>query len=267
MSMKLIPKNKNSIASFVLIEHRCSCGKLLFKGMLLSSALEIKCKGCGKIKIVGNQSIDTENENQYSMLFDEANNIIDVSPSAIKILGFSKQELLAMKARRIKFLFKMHDSDRLWKTARNLGFETFTFETVHLKKNGEVSPVQAQVKFITSSNQALALVVFNGLQSPSTQVTDSTCEFVADVNLEGIYTYVNRALATLLEYSAEEMLGKSMFEFYPIDERKKIEKIFFSHLKSKQSFKLKDSQFESYFVTNVNDWGGVRGYHILRWAK
>lgn len=33
-----------------LSEYRCTCGKLLFKGVLFLSAIEIKCKRCGEIR-------------------------------------------------------------------------------------------------------------------------------------------------------------------------------------------------------------------------
>jgi CheY-like chemotaxis protein len=37
-----------------LPEHRCTCGKLLFKGTLLFSSIEIKCKRCGMIQRINN---------------------------------------------------------------------------------------------------------------------------------------------------------------------------------------------------------------------
>jgi hypothetical protein len=36
-----------------LQEYRCSCGKLLFKGFLLLSLVEIKCKRCAKTTVFG----------------------------------------------------------------------------------------------------------------------------------------------------------------------------------------------------------------------
>lgn len=30
-------------------EYRCECGKLLFKGVLVDSEVEVKCKGCKKL--------------------------------------------------------------------------------------------------------------------------------------------------------------------------------------------------------------------------
>lgn len=37
-----------------LPEYRCTCGKLLFKGVLLFSTIEIKCKRCGEVRRIDN---------------------------------------------------------------------------------------------------------------------------------------------------------------------------------------------------------------------
>jgi len=37
--------------SKILIEYRCQCGKLLFKGLLIIGVIETKCKRCGQIKL------------------------------------------------------------------------------------------------------------------------------------------------------------------------------------------------------------------------
>lgn len=34
-----------------LSEYRCDCGKLLFKGSLLLSIIEVKCRRCGKVSV------------------------------------------------------------------------------------------------------------------------------------------------------------------------------------------------------------------------
>ncbi|MGB3988481.1 MAG: hypothetical protein WBK67_02185 [Minisyncoccales bacterium] len=41
-----------------LSEYRCDCGKLLFKGALASSVVEVKCKRCGKIKVFKGEKRD-----------------------------------------------------------------------------------------------------------------------------------------------------------------------------------------------------------------
>jgi phage FluMu protein Com len=48
-----------------LKNHKCSCGKLLFKGNLVEATVEIKCKGCGQIRVFSasqeaNPTLDTK---------------------------------------------------------------------------------------------------------------------------------------------------------------------------------------------------------------
>jgi len=39
-------------------EYRCECGKLLFKGLLIESEVQIKCRGCGKIISITGEKAD-----------------------------------------------------------------------------------------------------------------------------------------------------------------------------------------------------------------
>jgi len=41
----------------MLNEYRCDCGKLLFRGILSFSVIEIKCKRCGKIHLFYDKKI------------------------------------------------------------------------------------------------------------------------------------------------------------------------------------------------------------------
>ena len=40
----------SSDQSMPLRDYRCSCGRLLFKGLLLDGVLELKCKRCQRLK-------------------------------------------------------------------------------------------------------------------------------------------------------------------------------------------------------------------------
>ncbi len=43
-----------------LNEYRCDCGKLLFKGSLLVSVVEVKCRRCGKVLTFKGRKRDEE---------------------------------------------------------------------------------------------------------------------------------------------------------------------------------------------------------------
>ncbi len=48
-----------------LREYRCDCGKLLFKGSLLISVVEVKCKRCGEVSTFRGKK---KNENLFNSL-------------------------------------------------------------------------------------------------------------------------------------------------------------------------------------------------------
>jgi phage FluMu protein Com len=49
------PEEKHYTSNMLYKEYRCpSCNKLLFKGLLVDSEVEVKCRGCGQLhSIIG----------------------------------------------------------------------------------------------------------------------------------------------------------------------------------------------------------------------
>lgn len=58
-----------------LIEYRCTCGKLLFKGFILISVVEIKCKRCGATKTFKD---DLRGSRSFMFTVDGEGTILDV---------------------------------------------------------------------------------------------------------------------------------------------------------------------------------------------
>ena len=78
-------------------EYRCDCGKLLFKGMLSSGRIEIKCLRCGKILTISDSNIINGPVDNYSISFKPNGEIVDASLSVEKILGYKPDELIGKK--------------------------------------------------------------------------------------------------------------------------------------------------------------------------
>ncbi len=57
-----------------LIEYRCSCNKLLLKGFLLYSAVEVKCNRCGSINFFQNKGKNNEPVS-FSFFIDSSENV------------------------------------------------------------------------------------------------------------------------------------------------------------------------------------------------
>ena len=62
---------------------------------------------------------------------------------------------------------------------------------------------------------------------------ESTSDFIWEVDRNAHYTYVSPQVAEMLGYKAEEMLGRTPFDFMPAEEAKRIKKIFNEHKRTK----------------------------------
>jgi len=66
---------------------------------------------------------------------------------------------------------------------------------------------------------------------------ESTSDFIWEVDSEARYTYVSPQVKEMLGYKAEDMLGKTPFDFMPAEEAKRIKKLFSEHKRAKAPFR------------------------------
>lgn len=74
-------------------------------------------------------------------------------------------------------------------------------------------------------------------------LTESTSDWVWEVNLSGEYTYASPKVKELLGYSPEEVIGKTPFDFMPPEEAKRVAEVF-------QRVVASQGQFD--FLENIN---------------
>lgn len=138
---------------FLLPEHRCKCGKLLCKGILFTSVVELKCKFCHNInRLYGIEGNIERRVKRFTMLLDVLGGIriMEISPQASEILGYGREEFLSMTAYEIDPILASGGYDHLWRTRFQDFRKGFRVNSVHRKKNGDLIPVQSVVKFIFS---------------------------------------------------------------------------------------------------------------------
>lgn len=71
-------------------EYRCTCGKLLFRGALFCSAVEIKCKRCSAVLIFG----DTPDTPYTFTFFVNVEDVIDDACGGVAMVGYERKELI-----------------------------------------------------------------------------------------------------------------------------------------------------------------------------
>jgi phage FluMu protein Com len=96
------------------IDYRCDCNKLLFKGCLLFSSIEVKCKRCGKINLFQTGEKDKK-DISFSFFVDSSQKIID-GCCATSLIGTSKEKFIGKK---IDFLISY------LRTKKDVSFFTF----------------------------------------------------------------------------------------------------------------------------------------------
>lgn len=77
-----------------LKEYRCTCGKLLFRGALFCSTVEIKCKRCGSVMMYQmDSSAIARRFLSFTLVVDEHEHIVDAS-NGIEMFGYEHKQLL-----------------------------------------------------------------------------------------------------------------------------------------------------------------------------
>ena len=67
-------------------------------------------------------------------------------------------------------------------------------------------------------------------------LTESTSDWVWEVDREGVYTYCSPKVTELLGYEPKEIIGKTPFDFMPSAETNRVSDIFYSFVSSQQPF-------------------------------
>jgi phage FluMu protein Com len=178
-----------------LTEYRCTCGKMLFKGVLLSSWVEIKCKRCSSLLVFGVESSFEEIE-QYSVLVDEEGKIVEVSPAALTTLSYSREEIVGMPI--VEF---DKNADQL-----QLSRDGATILTrKHIKRIGSTNNQRIHLYEIRTQPTILLR------DAPSHQELKVHTQ-TAEVDRIGKYTYISMELSSLLQIDPESLIGKSIFD-------------------------------------------------------
>jgi PAS domain-containing protein len=122
-----------------LIEYRCQCGKLLFKGLLFTSVVEVKCRRCGHI-------FSTERFSPETYVLVECDSdftITAVSPAARHVLQYEPDELVGQPANRF---FSLASDTELVQGSLNSSERTYAMtENTCTLKDGGVMKIKSYV--------------------------------------------------------------------------------------------------------------------------
>ena len=202
-----------------------------------------------------------ENLHESLLWVDAAANIIQVNDRACHLLGFTKEELLALKVTDIAPHYHNHGWNDHWSTLREK--RNITFESKHRGKDGQLIPVEITANFIVFEGQEYSCSLVKDITDlvahrdeqlsmsddhydHQTRLSHFSLQRVPDavfwIDQDAKVHFANRAACDRYGYTEEELIGKPIFE---LNQRLTPEKFseLWTDLKKTRSHRFESSHF------------------------
>lgn len=274
-----------AMESLINQEYRCVCGKLLFKGYIVSGALETKCPRCHTLTTVGDS---LREPGRYAFLLDRDASIVNATHTAAEVLGYPLSELIGKHYYDISKAMSRALYERVFDTLMKQSVKKIHYQHgLQVRKDGGVIPVDVRFRMTEENGKPVILCICNpglsqreGIEVFGTDIAD-VCDGYAEVNPDRMFTLVSEQLKNLLGYEQEEMVGRAISDFvYHLEDAKeqrdRIAQIK-SRFDSREPFRVIDSTLQHkegravvlslYFMPTFDEEGVFGGYRVLIWTS
>lgn len=270
-----------------LNEQRCSCGKLLLKGIFFDGQLEIKCKKCGTINKMGSIKL-ADDENHYLLIINNKGAISNISNTASLILGYSHEELIGLNYIKLSPIIPPEITKMFLNSNSVLDQDNyFKFDTTHKNKSGHDIPVTVTIKlyqpthkerYVLLAAELKKYVIESKIIKDNTiEELESSCDFCFDIDKNGIIQYICPSTEKILGASQDSFIGKSYFDYVPEERRIESKKAFDHFSEKEESYRIKGQTENGFnnkikydeicFTPRQNDAGKFVGYRTLVWLN
>lgn len=182
-----------------------------------------------------------ESETRFREIFNSANDgihlhelcddglpgkFIDVNATACRMVGYQKEELLAMSPLDLVTDYHSRPLDQIGKEIQSLGHAIF--ETEHRRKDGSIVPVEVHAHVVFIQNRKIVLSIVRDitqrkqnelallrLNTDLKTIIDNAPAMIWYKDTENNVLRVNPAGAMSMGMSIEEIEGKSCYELFP----------------------------------------------------
>lgn len=151
--------------------------------------------------------------------------VLDVNPSASRMLGYSREELLAMHAYDFDPQFPVEKKEWFWERIKKSGNKTM--ESLHRKKNGDNIPVEISASHIDfeggeyvvafvrdiSERKKAEQAILNS-QEEYKKIFENVVDIFYEASLDGILLNVTPSVERITKYKRTDLIGKPMLIFY-----------------------------------------------------
>ncbi|MCJ7762509.1 PAS domain-containing protein, partial [Candidatus Bathyarchaeota archaeon] len=163
--------------------------------------------------------------NDTAWVIDFNGNFIDVNDAAVKVLGYSREELLSGGIQEIDKHLTKSEVQALISRLPTVG--TQVFETVHTTKDGKDIPVEISSSLVTYQGKKAILSIARDIterkkdkeklvkdQEELNLIINSSPIIIFYKDKEGKFLRVNKAFAEALQTPQKEFVEKTVFDFY-----------------------------------------------------
>lgn len=127
----------------ILEDYRCSCGKLLLRGFVLSGIIEVKCRECKRLANIEGPLSRAENP-PYILICDDAGKIQKASASAERATLFSPEELVGRDIKDVLMFTAPEFFRTLWDALSVGDAEPVQFDTLQKDSRRGLAPVRVE---------------------------------------------------------------------------------------------------------------------------
>lgn len=251
----------------------------------------------GRIQAIGQQYEELA-QNQYAFVAAIAEEdvykenpspyIVDVTDSAIKTLGFNRDELVGREVRSLDPLMASGAYGNLWKLIVERNFQPFSMEVYQPLKCGGYIKVQSMSNFQHTKEGVYLLTIFDPLEVVE-KVPDKDdyinslssrnvfCPYLMEINTAGICDSITYEFASLLGYLITDIVNKPFVYLYPKYKINDRDKLLRTMTENRQSFRFmgdvlisKDKRefiFDTCFTVRYADNGVFNGYSVSLWSN
>ena len=154
----------------ITADFRCACGKLLLRGMILSGAIEVKCRSCKRIETIEAFSggpLDTE---RYVLVLNTDGMVLRFSGSAPAILGYSRDELLKKRIADVIVMLAPDFYPALSQALGTTGPTILLFQSFQRHRDQSMAPVEVEAQYLSGTTGA---IIFSVKKRRPLHLTDS----------------------------------------------------------------------------------------------
>ena len=144
----------------ILDDYRCVCGKLLFRGLILTGGIEAKCRFCKKVQTIEGLTGQLSTDTRYVLFLNKKGEVVRTSSTTPNHVGFSLKELRGMHVADFVVMLAPTFYATLWDALGERGKTVMLFQTLQKNKDKSMSPVRIEAQaFVTAEDRYVVFTV------------------------------------------------------------------------------------------------------------